>query len=276
MKLAYSSNAYMRTSVEGAIDRIAALGYGGIELMADEPHLWPPTTSDADIRAIRQRLSDRGLAIANVNAFMMNAVENTLHPSWIELDAAYRQQRVRHTIDALQMAAKLGARCLTTEPGGPLNQGACREKALDLFVAGLKEALCCAEDAGVGLLVEPEPDLLIERADQFVDLAARIDSPALGLNFDIGHFFCVSEPLAQSVEDLQAFTHHYHIEDIAADRVHQHLIPGCGAIDFPSVLGAIRKSGYTGWITVELYPYLDDPDGAGRQAREFLSPLMPS
>ena len=50
---------------------------------------------------------------------------------------------------------------------------------------------------------------------------------------------------------------HYHFEDIAATRVHQHLVPGRGAIDFAATLRAIRATGYDGWLTVELYPYID-------------------
>ena len=54
-------------------------------------------------------------------------------------------------------------------------------------------------------------------------------------------------------------TRHYHLEDIAATRVHRHLIPGRGAIDFEATLRAIAATGYDGWLTVELYPYIDDP-----------------
>ena len=82
------------------------------------------------------------------------------------------------------------------------------------------------------------------------------------------------EALAPAVKRLEAYTRHYHIEDIAATRVHQHMIPGQGAIDFTEVLRAIRQTGYDGWVTVELYPYLDDPDGAGIEARDFLMRLM--
>jgi sugar phosphate isomerase/epimerase len=48
------------------------------------------------------------------------------------------------------------------------------------------------------------------------------------------------------------------------------LIPGHGAIDFLSTLSEIAKTGYDGWVTVELYPYIDNPDGAAREAREHL------
>ena len=274
MKLAYSSNAYMKHTVLDAIDRIASLGYAGIELMADVPHLWPESVTSDLIDDVKRRLDQRGIAISNVNAFMMNAVQDFWHPSWIEPDAAFRRLRVAHTIAALRLAARLGAPSVTTEPGGPLPDGMSREAAVDMFVAGLNESLKIAEEVGVALLVEPEPTLLIERSDEFLELAERIDSPMFGLNFDVGHAFCVADPLPESIAKMAALTRHYHVEDIAADRVHQHLIPGQGAIDFPSVMSAIRDTGYDGFITVELYPYVADPDAAGREARDVLTPLM--
>ncbi len=65
-------------------------------------------------------------------------------------------------------------------------------------------------------------------------------------------------------------TVHYHFEDIADTRVHRHLIPGRGAIDFAATLRAIAATGYDGWITVELYPYIDNPDSAAREAYAYL------
>jgi sugar phosphate isomerase/epimerase len=73
---------------------------------------------------------------------------------------------------------------------------------------------------------------------------------------------------------MQSHTRHYHIEDIADTRVHRHLIPGRGAIDLEATLGAIAATGYSGWLTVELYPYIDSPDEAAREAHEYMSGLM--
>ena len=278
VKLAYSSNAYMKQTVEEAIGRIAALGYRGIELMADQPHAWPASTSDEKLAAIRGCLDEHHLEIANINAFMMNAIGDVRHPywhpSWIEADVAYRRVRVQHTIAAVKMAVKLGASCITTEPGGPLEGRQTWEEAFDTFVSGLNEALICAEDEGVEILVEPEPGLLIENVEQCLELCQRIDSPALGINFDVGHMFCVGEPLPEAIARLAPFTKHYHLEDIAASRVHEHLVPGTGAIDFAPVIQAIADTGYDGWLTVELYPYIDDPDGAGAAAKDYLTPLL--
>jgi sugar phosphate isomerase/epimerase len=84
----------------------------------------------------------------------------------------------------------------------------------------------------------------------------------------------VRENLPQAIAKLAPHIRHYHLEDIAATRVHHHLVPGTGAIDFAEVVSAIRKSGYDGWLTVELYPFQDDPDAAARQALEVLRPLI--
>jgi sugar phosphate isomerase/epimerase len=124
------------------------------------------------------------------------------------------------------------------------------------------------------LLVEPEPGLLIESTDQYLAFAERIRSPMLGLNFDIGHMFCVGEDPAHSIRRLAPHIRHVHLEDIAATRVHHHLIPGEGAIDFSAVLAALREINYDRWVTIELYPYVQDPDHAARTAYERIAPLI--
>lgn len=278
MKLAYSSNAYMRFPVDEAIARIAALGYEGIELMFDTPHAWPEDVKPGDIDALRTALDRHGLTIANVNAFMMNKIGDPRqpywHPSWIEPDLNYRQIRIDHTIRSLTLARQVGAKHISTEPGGPIAGEHEREAAMRTFVEMLKPVLDHAGREGVKLLIEPEPGLLIETLDQFLDLRSRIDHPYLGLNYDVGHMYCVSEPLGETIRRLGPRIDHVHVEDIAATRVHHHLVPGDGAIDFSEVFTTLREIGYDGWVTVELYPFIDDPDTAGRRARECLLPLL--
>lgn len=278
MQLAFSSNAYLRFSFAEATRRVAAIGYPGIEIMADVPHAWPAFLPEEQKQGIRDALTRNRLAIANINAFMMNAINDARqrywHPSWIEPDVHYRRVRIDHTRRALTLARELGAPCITTEPGGPVERGTSWAQALRLFVEMLKPVAEHAEKEGVQLLVEPEPDLLIEKAEQFEEFMKHIDSPAVGLNFDIGHFYCVGDDPAPTVHRLARWIRHVHLEDIAATRVHHHLVPGEGAIDFAPVLKALKAVGYPGWVTIELYPYVDDPDAAARTARERILPLL--
>jgi sugar phosphate isomerase/epimerase len=278
LRLAFSTNAYLKFSFAEAARRLAALGYSGIEIMADVPHAWPACLLEEQKDAIRRSLRDNRLAISNINAFMMNAISDPRqrywHPSWIEPDSHYRQIRIEHTMRSLTLARELGAPCITTEPGGPVEPGESWSAALKLFVEVLKPVAAHAEKEGVLLLIEPEPGLLIETADQFLEFMQHVDSPAIGLNFDIGHFFCVGDEPAPTVHRLAPYIRHFHLEDIAGTRIHHHLIPGEGAIDFTSILQAIKHIGYGGWITIELYPYVDNPDDAARTAFERVTRIL--
>src|SRR4051812_10486469 len=271
MQLAFSTNAYLNYSFADAASRLAAIGYRGVEVMADVPHAWPAYMLPEQKGALRDALAKNNLAVSNVNAFMMHAVNDSRqkywHPSWVEPDPHYRQIRIDHTKRALSLAKELGARCITTEPGGPV-EGRNWSECLKLFVEMLRPVVEHAEKEGVMLLVEPEPDLLIETADQYLEFAAKIRSPYLGLNFDIGHFYCVKDEPAPTVHKLKEHIRHVHLEDIAATRVHHHMIPGEGVIDFGPVLAALRDVGYDGWVTVELYTCHENPDYAAKTARE--------
>lgn len=273
MKFAFSANAFRRYSLVETIAIIAELGYDGIEIMADIPHAYPPRMAANDVRLIGDALVRHKLQISNINAFMLWAVGDTWHPSWIEEDKAQRSVRIEHTRDCIRLAAELGASTISTEPGGPLGNmtpGA----ALEIFGEGLQQIAGDAARCGVKVLIEPEPDLLIETSGQFLQFFQQLDSAVFGLNFDIGHFYCAGENPAELVSRLKEYTGHYHLEDIASSRKHHHLLPGEGAIDLKAVLRAIGMSGYDGFVTVELYPYEDRPVEAAGKSLDYLRETM--
>ena len=207
MRLAFSTNAYLKHPFDEAASRIASLGYSGLELLADVPHAWPAGLLAAQKRAILAAMDRSGLVFSNINAFMMNAVNDRRqpywHPSFIEPEPNYRQVRIDHTKRALDLCAELGAPHITTEPGGPLAPGQSRQEAVDLFVEVLKPLAQHAHDRGVLLLIEPEPDLLLETTDQYLEIAERVNAPSIGLNFDVGHAFCVREDVPRAIAKLR-------------------------------------------------------------------------
>lgn len=270
MKLAFSTNAFKRFPLHDALRSISQAGYDGAELLCDVPHAYPPLFGDAEIRGTKQLLSELGLKISNLNAFTLYAIGDVYRPSWIERDEKARERRLQHTLDCIALAQKLGAASISTEPGGPVDAGMSRRALERVFLENIKAAQKVAQDMGVKVLVEPEPGLLLENSAQFLDFIRDVPGDSVGLNFDIGHFYCVREDPEKLVYKLADYIGHFHLEDIASDRVHSHLIPGRGAIDFRSVFRAIEGIGYDGFVTVELYPYQDDPASAARAAFEYL------
>ena len=270
MEFGFSTNAFREYELAEAIEHIGDAGYDGVEVLLDEPHLYPRTATDEDVQAIRETITENDMAVSNANAFMLTAIEDFHRPSFVEVDPDYRRRRVEYTLAALDTAAGLNVDHISIEPGGPIPEGKSRDWAMDTFVEGLDEVLDHAEEVGVDVLVEPEPDLLIETSEEFFDLLDRIDSPRMGCNFDAGHFFCVGEDPAELVAQLEPHTEHYHLEDIPADRTHEHTQLGEGGMDIDGFLSAVDDSGYDGFVTVELYPYEETAVETAREAMAYL------
>ena len=124
------------------------------------------------------------------------------------------------------------------------------------------------------ILVEPEPDLLMENTREFKEFIVDVKSPAIGVNFDIGHFFCAGEDPSEAFEELFEWVGHVHLEDIASSREHNHLILGHGAIHFQEIFETMLRLEYQGDVSLELYPYVDAPEEAGRESLEYLRALL--
>src|SRR5919199_5173066 len=295
MKLAFSTNAFKKYSLNESIRLIRKIGYEGVEILCDIPHAYPPYLREEDIVSVKETISKNGLEVSNLNAFTLYAIADVYHPSWIERDGQLRQLRVEHTNNCLNLARRIGAKNISTEPGGPIkthdnkninfdskrnnssnNAIDCHDlQAMDdLFIEGISRCAKIAKIYGVKVLVEPEPGLLIENSEQFLTFVKKINSDEVGLNFDMGHFFCVREDPAELIYRLARYIGHFHLADISNTRVHNHLIPGHGAIDFLSIFKAISEINYNGFITVELYPYQDDPFSVAKMSYKYLSNII--
>ena len=273
MRLAFSSNAFRRNTIEETVEILAGIGYDGLEIMCDVPHAWPPDVTPEKLASLRRALTGHRMGISNLNAFMMCAVGDFHRPSWIEEDPAARKQRLDHTLACIRLARELGAATLSTEPGGPKDERPASD-VLPLFRETIAPALAEADRAGVKVLVEPEPECTIETSRQFLDFQKTVPNRSFGLNCDIGHFYCVGEDPADVVRAMKGRIGHVHLEDIAADRKHHHLVPGDGAIDYRALFAALHETGYDGWITVELYPFQENPREIARRAYEHIRPYL--
>jgi len=277
MRLAYSTNAYTRHGLDTAVERIAALGFAGVEILCDRPHWFPGRTTAAEADRLAERLAALGLAVSNLNVNTANGYfdpappENTFEPSLSSRHAEWRRWRLDYSIAALDLARRVGARNISVTSGRP-ESGGTPGQGLDLFIDSLKRLCEAAEALGVRVGVEYEPGLLVERASELAEVMERVGSPLLGANLDIGHSWLDGEAPEAAIGLLAGRIWNLHIEDIAA-RKHYHLIPGEGDLPFRRYFDALEAAGYEGFYTLELYTYTDSPDQAGRAALDWLRGL---
>ena len=276
-KIAFSSNAFKKNTLAEAIDFIGDVGYAGAEIMADVPHAYPASFDSQQRETLVQKMKAKQLVVSNVNAFTHFADGDTYHPTWIEDDERAREMRITHTMRAIELAGQIGAKTLSLQPGGPMiGTSLTRELAGERFAEGLNRVLELARRHGVILAVEPEPGLFIQTAAEYLAFKSDFfkDEPQVRMNCDIGHLFCVGDDPASVIRELPEQIAHVHLEDIGSNRVHQHLTPGKGVIDFRQIFSALDDIGYQGWTTVELYPYETTAAGVAKMAWDHLRPML--
>ena len=229
MQLSFSTNAFKKNTLAESIDALADIGYAGVELMADLHHAWPPTFDAARRRDTARQLADRGLFVSNVNCFTCFVHGDTYHPTWITPDKKRLQLRIDHTRRCLELAQEFGCKTVSIQPGGPMiGTGLTYAQGNEKFAESLSACIDTARATGVVLAVEPEPGLLIQTAAEYMAFKNGFfkDEPAVKMNCDTGHLFCVGDDPAAVLLKHPNEIAHVHLEDIGANHVHQHLTPG--------------------------------------------------
>ena len=278
MRLAFSTNAFTRFTLSEALSAIKSAGYEGVEILADPPHAYPDTLTDARIGEIARQVEKLGLAVSNINAncsfgYWKDAPpEPYFEPSLISPNPQHRADRTRLILRTLEFARAVGAGNISITSGRLLG-GMPPEKAARQLDESIRPILDKADHLGVNVGIECEPGLFLEYAAELRQWIDRIGHPRLGANLDVGHSQVAGESIPEVVKLLGERIWNLHVEDIPG-RKHYHLIPGEGTLDWQSLVTALRSIGYGRFMTVELYTQSADPHAAAEKSHAFLKKLV--
>ncbi len=277
MFLAYSTNGFTRTDLDGAIRGIASAGFDGVEVLADAPH-WSPEDSPARRASLRRLIAESALRVSNVNANTAVCLwpaappEPVFEPSLSNADPQVRARRLAHARAAIDLAVAVGSPAISVT-SGRTQAHVEPEAGLAFFATALRTLCEYAADHGVRVGIEAEPALLVERTDEVLALIDAVGHPALGANLDVGHALCAGELPVEAIRRLAGRIWNLHVEDIRGGK-HHHRIPGEGDLDFDAIFAALVETGYAGGVTVELYTCADRADDAARRAHDHLRPRL--
>ena len=252
-------------TLEETIDRIADIGYDGIEIMASSPHLWPDYMGEEDIKKIMKKVEDRGLEVAALCAALGGGPG--LNPaSPIEKE---RIASVKYYTDLIRIATGLNCKTVVVLPGWVVWPTP-YEQAWDWLVKNLKKCATVAEDADVVLAVEPVSpnwaNLVVTMFDG-LRLLESVGSKNVQLNLD-------SCQVYESLQNLTDYIEKWGKEHIAHVHISEseRLPLGRGDINLKAFLNALKAIKYDKWLSVELWG--PDPDSAAFESLEYLKQIM--
>jgi sugar phosphate isomerase/epimerase len=272
-RFACSTNAYTRVRLPEAIRRIRALGFDGLEILADTPHLLPDW-GDAEHAEVKSALDASDLAVSNVNANTAKYLDGLtpdaagVGPTLIDPDPRRRGRRLGQILDAVVQTALLDgdAVCVCSGPRIPGQDDATSGRLLRI---SLEPVLALAEAKRIRVGIEYEPGFPIGDAASTRRLLDDMKSPWLGASLDIGHAVACGEDPAQTVEAFGDRIWNCHIEDIRG-RVHRHPGSGEGDVDFGRIRRALEGIGYARHLTLALHTGADMPDESVRDSLRAL------
>ena len=71
MVFGYSTNAFKRFTLTEAIEKIARIGFKGVEILGDRPHLYPPDFDRTQLAHLNDVLVKNGMKLTNLNSFTL-------------------------------------------------------------------------------------------------------------------------------------------------------------------------------------------------------------
>ncbi len=282
----YGTNGLADHRLPEALDLVAGLGYGGVGLTLDHHHLDPSGSTD-DLRRRAEEVGDalraRGLvAVVETGGRYVLDPWRKHWPVLVGPDGADgepgREARVDLLRRAVLAAAALGAPVVSFW-SGPLPAGSTPEEGTDRLLRSLAELVPVAEEAGVRLALEPEPDHHVAVLDDALAVLDALGRPAgLGLTLDVGHAVA-NEPRSPGATVRRAHAlapgalANVQLDDMRPG-VHEHLPFGEGEVDLPDVLAALVEVGYAGLAAVELPRHGHAAPVVARRSRDALAAAL--
>jgi len=232
--------------VSNEIDRIAALGFDYLELAMDPP-MAHHTILESEAAAIKATLKARGLSlICHLPTFVSIA----------DLTDSIRQASLAEMLASLKTAAGLGAEKVVFHPGTIHGMAHfVPEIAGGFGLESLDAINHLANDLGVPLCIEnmfPGYGAFFE-AEAYDPVFARY--PEIQMTLDSGHAHIGSpggNRLKRFVKRFGPRIQHIHISDNNG-QADEHLPPGMGSIDFRWLVVNLKKIGFQGSVTFEIF-----------------------
>lgn len=252
LRLGYGLNGFAGHRLADACAVVAGLGYEGVALTLDQPHL-DPFADDlaAQVERARTCLEQHGLAVVieTGSRYVMDPWHKH-EPTLVSSDR--RDLRTELLLRAVRIGAELGAEAVSCW-SGTLPAGVSAEEGWDRLLSALAPVVDEAADRGVTLCFEPEPGMHVATLDDALELRGRLGDPEhFRLTLDLGHLVC-NEPRtpAETVALAGDLIANVQVDDMVRD-VHEHIELGTGELDLDAVLSALIDTGYRGLASVEL------------------------
>jgi sugar phosphate isomerase/epimerase len=248
--LGCSTLCFARMPRREALDRVAAMGFGLVDLGMLRPfnvgenefkalHLDALTADAGEVARVRDELAERNLGLVAVNAG-----GGYLNLAW------ERDEAVAYVERSIEICRDLGGRVVTIQ-SGKLLRGTDWKANAEYVAPAVRRLADTAEQAGLELHIEgPHLEMLTWNLRTTLDFLDVVGQDNLHVTMDPSHIVVADEDPVEVTRTLAPRIRHVHIRDGAG--VSPVVVPGLGEIDWPGFVRVLREHDYAGPMMIEL------------------------
>ena len=149
----------------------------------------------------------------------------------------------------------------------------------DAIVDAFREPSATATNAGIVLGIENEGACYLGTGKQLGRVLQKIGSDSVKAIWDPGNAFLDGDqPYPDGYNAVKKFIAHVHVKDYrmsAGQSPHEWAVVGEGDVDYPGQVGALKKAGYDGYLSLEThYDGLGSKEAASRLCLQKLINLV--
>ena len=244
-----------------ALDGIAEAGFRYVGLMTAKPPrniVITPDVLEAEVQEIAAEIKQRKLTVVSVYGGNI-AVDKSLQ-------------------DGIDSLKRLIDRCAMVGCRNLMMGGVGNPKLYDDYFKAIAECCGYAADKHMGISMKPHGGLNATGA-QCRKAVERVNHPNFGIWYDPGNIFYYSDGKLDPVDDapsVDGLVMGVSIKDFKLPK-EVLLTPGDGQVNFPKVLAALKKGGFTkGPLVIETLKKGDAAQvtAEAKRAREFVESLV--
>jgi sugar phosphate isomerase/epimerase len=265
MQFAICNEIFRDWKIEDVFGHCAKLGYDAVEIAPFTLANSVTDISKSDRERIRDAARKNGIKIAGLHWLLVKPEGLYINHT----DAAIRVKTARYFCDLVDFCADLGGKIMVA--GSPKQRnimpGVTPEQAEDWALETFREPVAVAETRGVTICFEP----LGPAETNFMNTAAagiafvqRLNSPAFKIILDVKAMCSEAKPIPQIIRESSPDFAHFHANDKNLKG------PGFGDVDFKPIAGALKKVGYSGMVSVEVFDFAEGPEVIAAKSLEYL------
>ncbi|MDE2125858.1 MAG: sugar phosphate isomerase/epimerase [Armatimonadetes bacterium] len=225
--------------------------------------------SDADARRVAASLQSRGMRTACLSTpFFKCSLDGAEAEKTGPLHLAKPHHR-SHQLEVLKRCIELAHRFETRliRVFAFWRNGDLTADQETRIVDAFAEPIAIASEADVVLCLENEHACMIGTGAEAARIAAACNSDHFAVVWDPGNAFAAGEvPYPGGYEAVQRWVQHVHIKDaVRRDGDTEFVRVGEGEIDYENQFRALRRDGYTGYISIETHYRASNPNDPGSE-----------